>query len=93
MTSAQITTARGKGWIPLEHNGSDWVEMGASSTFKKGDVNGDGKVNGDDLNILINILLGKDQASNYGGRANVDSTGEIDGNDLNALINILLGKN
>ena len=59
---------------------------------KVGDVNGDEAVDGTDLNILINIILGKDNASNYDGRANVDGTGEIDGNDLNALINILLGK-
>ena len=57
-----------------------------------GDVDGDGEVNGNDLNTLINILLGKDNAANYDGRANVDGVGGVDGNDLNALINILLGK-
>ena len=57
-----------------------------------GDVDGNGNVDGTDLNILINIILGKDQASKYDGRANVDGTGGVDGNDLNALINILLGK-
>ena len=58
---------------------------------KKGDVDGNGEVDGTDLNILINILLGKDQ-NNYDGRENVDEQGGIDGNDLNLLINILLGK-
>ncbi len=58
---------------------------------KKGDVDGNGEVDGTDLNILINILLGKDQ-NNYEGRENVDEQGGVDGNDLNALINILLGK-
>ncbi len=48
-------------------------------------------MDGTDLNILINILLGKDQ-NNYEGRENVDEQGGIDGNDLNLLINILLGK-
>jgi hypothetical protein len=57
-----------------------------------GDVNGDGTVDGNDLNLLINIILGNDNAENYGGRANVDGLGGVDGNDLNALINILLGK-
>ncbi len=55
-----------------------------------GDVDGNGEVNGNDLNILINILLGKDNAANYDGRANVDGVGQVDGNDLNALINIIL---
>ena len=61
-------------------------------TVAKGDVDGNGEVNGNDLNTLINILLGKDNAANYDGRANVDGQGGVDGNDLNALINILLGK-
>ena len=60
--------------------------------YDKGDVNGDGSVDGNDLNTLINIILGKDDAEGYDGRANVDEEGDIDGNDLNALINILLGK-
>ena len=57
-----------------------------------GDVDGNGAVNGTDLNILINIILGKDNAANYDGRANVDGEGNVDGSDVNALINILLGK-
>ncbi len=57
-----------------------------------GDVDGNGEVNGTDLNILINIILGKDNADNYGGRANVNGDGTVDGNDLNTLINIILGK-
>lgn len=57
-----------------------------------GDLSGDGVVNGNDLNILINIILGKDDAANYGDRANVDGQGGVDGSDMNALINILLGK-
>ena len=63
-----------------------------ANAFPIGDINGDGKVDGTDLNILINIILGKDQADNYDGRANVDHQGGVDGNDLNSLINILLGK-
>ena len=63
-----------------------------SDSMSVGDVDGNGEVNGNDLNTLINILLGKDNADNYDGRANVDGQGGVDGNDLNALINILLGK-
>ena len=54
-----------------------------------GDVNGDNAVDGNDLNMLINIILGKEVANDA---ANVDGEGGVDGNDLNALINILLGK-
>ena len=62
------------------------------ATSIAGDVDGNGAVNGTDLNILINIILGKDNAANYSGRANVNGEGGIDGNDLNKLINIILGK-
>lgn len=58
----------------------------------RGDVDGTGGIDGNDLNVLINILLGKDAASNYDGRADVNNDTYVDGNDLNTLINILLGE-
>ncbi|MBR6248560.1 MAG: chitobiase/beta-hexosaminidase C-terminal domain-containing protein [Muribaculaceae bacterium] len=78
-----------KGLIQLYPVDGEYADEPA---YADGDVNGDTKVDGTDLNILINIILGKDQADNYDGRANVDHQGGVDGNDLNALINILLGK-
>jgi len=58
----------------------------------KGDVDGNGEVDITDANILINIVLGKDSASNYGGRADVTGEGDIDVSDINAVLNIILGK-
>ena len=78
-----------KGLIQLYPVDGEYADEPA---YADGDVNGDNKVDGTDLNILINIILGKDQADNYDGRANVDHQGGVDGNDLNSLINILLGK-
>ncbi|MBR1882319.1 MAG: leucine-rich repeat protein [Muribaculaceae bacterium] len=63
-----------------------------SGNYKTGDVNGDGEVDVNDVNILINIVLGKDNAGNYGGRANVDGIGDVDVADVNTLINLVLGK-
>ena len=57
-----------------------------------GDINADRVVDGIDLNDLVNILLGSENASRFAGRADVNQDGGIDGNDLNALINIILGK-
>ena len=57
-----------------------------------GDVNNDGAVDGSDANILINIILNKDSADNYGGRADANGDGVVDGGDLNKVINIILGK-
>ena len=63
-----------------------------SSIYPLGDVDGSGVVDGNDLNILINILLGKDNQDNYAGRAEIDGFDGINGSDVNVLINILLGK-
>lgn len=59
-----------------------------------GNVNGDpdGIVDIDDLNALVNILLGKEVPDTYNGNVNGDPDGVVDVDDLNALINILLGK-
>jgi surface protein len=58
----------------------------------RGDVNNDGKVDVTDVNIVVNIILGKDQASNYDGRADVNNSGGVDVSDVNTIVNIVLGK-
>lgn len=59
----------------------------------RGDVDGDGQVDVADVNILINIMLGRDSADNYDGRAYVTQGDAIvDVADINAVINIMLGK-
>jgi hypothetical protein len=58
----------------------------------RGDVNGDGKVDVSDVNIVVNIILGKDNADKYGGRADINNSGNVDVSDVNAIVNILLGK-
>ncbi len=57
-----------------------------------GDVNNDGVVDVTDINILVNIVLGKDQASNYNGHAYVNDDDEVDVTDINMVVNIVLGK-
>ncbi|WP_407401847.1 leucine-rich repeat protein, partial [Sodaliphilus sp.] len=50
----------------------------------KGDVDGNGTVDISDANLLINIVLGKESASKYNGRADVDGNGIVDVSDINA---------
>ena len=69
-----------------------YLNLWPAPAGKKGDVNGDGEVDITDANILINVILGKDKASNYNGRADVDGNGEVDITDANEVINIILGK-
>ncbi len=59
----------------------------------KGDVNFDGKVDVTDVNILVNIILGKDSADKYDGRAYItEGDTNVDVSDVNEEVNILLGK-
>ena len=58
----------------------------------RGDINGDGKVDVSDVNIIINIMLGKASASNYLGNADVNNDNKVDVSDVNIVINIMLGK-
>ena len=60
--------------------------------WKRGDVNGDGNVDIEDVNIIINIILGKDSADNYNGRAQVMGNPGVDVADMNEVINIVLAQ-
>ena len=58
---------------------------------KRGDVNLNGVVDIADVNILINVILGMDQASNYDDRCYLTDDDKVDISDVNAAINIILG--
>ena len=60
--------------------------------YEQGDVNGDGRVDIDDVNILLNIILESDNADNYEGRAYILGNDTVAIDDVNALINILLAQ-
>lgn len=57
-----------------------------------GDINNDGQVDVTDVNIAIDIVLGKDSNDNYNGRADIDGNGMVDVSDVNKVIDIVLGK-
>lgn len=60
--------------------------------FVVGDVDGNGVIDVSDVNILINIMLGKENAEAYGNRADLDGNGQVDVTDVNMVINLMLGK-
>ena len=85
--------------IYTDNSESDWsnVEMvtlnaNPDTDWLLGDVDGNGEVNVTDVNILVNIILGKDNAASYDGRADVDGNGNVDITDVNEVVNIILGK-
>ena len=55
-----------------------------------GDLNGDGIVDVDDLNLIINIMLEKN--GDDADKADLNGDGVVDVDDLNLIINIMLGK-
>ena len=64
----------------------------SGSSYARGDVNGDGTIDVTDVNILINIMLGKDDGSLYDGRQYVTGETSVSVSDVNVVINIMLGK-
>lgn len=53
-----------------------------------GDINGDGLVDISDVNLVINVMLGKETSP----AADVNGDGNVDISDVNMVINIMLGK-
>ena len=65
-------------------------EPGGGPAYETGDVNGDGKVDVEDVNAVINIILELKSESDYLGNADVTGDGKVDVEDVNAIINIIL---
>ena len=52
----------------------------------KGDVNGDGVVNGTDIQAVINFIV----AGEYDAKADVNEDGKVNGTDIQEIINIIV---
>ena len=59
---------------------------------KKGDANGDGKVDIADVTFIVNYALGRPTADNQKAAADVNIDGVVDSDDAKALVDIILGK-
>ncbi len=59
-------------------------------SFPVGDVNGDTKVDVEDVNAVINIILKQKTTADYPGNADVTGDTKVDVEDVNAIINIIL---
>ena len=88
ITPAQVKTATDKGWMVLKFNGS-W----ASQYAGYGDVDGDNKINQNDVTLTVNIIMGQKPATvgEFAGDLNHD--GKTDAADIVVMNNILNGFN
>ncbi|MBR6284630.1 MAG: phosphodiester glycosidase family protein [Muribaculaceae bacterium] len=62
-----------------------------SSVHTLGDVTGDGSVDIDDVNAIINVMLGKVAPDRFPASPDINGSGSVDVDDLNLILNILLG--
>lgn len=65
----------------------------AFNTYRSGDINGDGKRNGSDYDLIADIILEKKSADDYVGRAgDLNGDGKINGSDYDFVADIILEK-
>jgi Leucine-rich repeat (LRR) protein len=89
ISNQQIMTANKNGWKVYHCNDITWQEF---NVLIKGDADGDGTVDVNDVTTTINHILGKPVATFIPEAANVDGDDTIDVNDVQGIINIALGK-
>lgn len=89
-SGGEMVLKMGDAEVTYSLNDIQQIVFAKGTGAKKGDVNGDGVADVTDANILINIILGNDEAGKYDGRADVNGDGIVDVSDANALINVIL---
>ena len=89
ISDQQVIAANKKGWKVFVSEAGSWREYKA---YVKGDADGDGVVDVNDVTTTINHILGKPVATFIPEAANVDGDDTIDVNDVQGIINIALGK-
>ena len=89
----RITRNAGNKSLPLHIDNITIHFVGNQRTVEmlRGDVDGNGVVDVDDLNIIINVMLHKANATDYPA-ADVNNDGAIDVDDMNIVVNIMVGK-
>lgn len=86
----QINVLNGQGKYTVSNVTRFYEGSNPLNEAKDGDVTGDGSIDVADINAIINIMLGKNVAGDFKGKADVTGEGTIDVADINAVINIML---
>ena len=68
----------------------DAIKVTSTPTGIAGDLNGDGNIDIEDVNLLINVILELQSPDTLSGNADITGDGNVDIEDVNALINLIL---
>lgn len=103
-TSGDASTHVGSGTVWFDNNTTGLHELTVTDgtvsrtyrmtvNYKEAcDINGDGIVDITDINIIINVILGKSSSDNYANTPDVNGDGVVDISDINIVVNRILGK-
>jgi hypothetical protein len=79
------------GPIPSQCRTTTSYSYPTPSTNLPGDLNADGFVNSQDLQLMVNVILGIETNSTIRSRADLNGDGVVNAQDLQRLVNIILG--
>ena len=94
-TGAVTIVGPGKATITISGAATDYRNAPASISYeveitapnKSGDINGDGKVNGTDIQKLINFIVDEEE---YDPMYDINGDGKVNGTDIQEIINIIV---
>ena len=91
ITNEQIRLAKSKNWTLYKYLNGSWVELTVSAV--RGDLNGDGEVDVTDVDIMIDLVLGKNNpALKPDAVTDLTGDGQVDVSDVDIIIDLVLGK-
>jgi hypothetical protein len=94
-TGAVTIVGPGKATITISGAATDYRNAPATISYqveitapnKSGDINGDGKVNGTDIQKLINFIVDEEE---YDPMYDINGDGKVNGTDIQEIINIIV---
>ena len=78
-------------YLNSDGSASLWFARGFPAELVTGDVTGDGRVDVEDVNAVINVILGIAASDELRAASDVTGDGRVDVEDVNAIINVILG--
>lgn len=93
MTKTQVQASRAKGWWPMQISSGNYYDYEGEDDALRGDINGDGSVDGNDVSALLEMVLAGGVSDEQTAVADINADGSVDGNDVSALLEMVLAGN